>query len=142
MGEAAAVVGIVRGRRGNWLWSRPEANRRQSDLDEWKREEFFDVLMMQADEARRRVREGTKWQGMPLPEQPPRPLRSRKPTPIFDDVARPTPIFDDVALPPSPFRPGFDRDPPTTPPTRPEGSRLLKNAGNARFLSPVGRCCT
>ena len=66
MGEAAAVVGIVRGRRGNWLWSRPEANRRQSDLDEWKREEFFDVLMMQADEARTRVREGTNWQGMPL----------------------------------------------------------------------------
>ena len=37
--------------------------------------------------------------------------------------------FDDVALPPNPFRPEFDRDPPTTPPTRPEGSRLLKNAG-------------
>ena len=68
MGEAAAVVGTVRGRRGSWLWSRPEANRRQSDLDERKREEFFDVLMMQADEARRRVREGTKWQGMPLLE--------------------------------------------------------------------------
>ena len=43
--------------------------------------------------------------------------------------------FDDVALPPSPFRPGFGRDPPTTPPTHPEGSRLLKNAGNAHVLS-------
>ena len=138
MGEAAAVVGTVRGRRGSWLWSRPEANRRQSDLDEWKREEFFDVLMMQADEARRRVREGTKWQGMPLPEQPPRshmsPLQPPA-TPIFDDVFQATPIFDDVAIPPSPFRPGFGRDPPTTPPTRPEGSRLLKNAGNAHVLS-------
>ena len=45
MGEAAAVVGTVRGRRGSWLWSRPEANRRQSDLDERQRGEFFDVLM-------------------------------------------------------------------------------------------------
>ena len=76
MGEAAAVVGIVCGSRGSWLWSRPEANRRQADLDERRRGEFFDVLVQQADEARTRVREGTNWQGMPLPEQPPRPLTS------------------------------------------------------------------
>ena len=66
MGEAAAVVGIVCGSRGSWLWSRPEANRRQADLDERRRGEFFDVLVQQADEARTRVREGTNWQGMPL----------------------------------------------------------------------------
>ena len=57
-------------------------------------------------------------------------------------VVRTEAVFATSSTPPSPFRPGFDRDPPTTPPTRPEGSRLLKNAGNARFLSPVGRCCT
>ena len=51
MGEAAAVVGIVCGSRGSWLWSRPEANRRQADLDERRRGEFFDVLVQQADEA-------------------------------------------------------------------------------------------
>ena len=66
MGEAAAVVGIVCGSRGSWLWSRPEANRRQADLDERQRGEFFDVLVQQADEARTRVREGSTWQGMPL----------------------------------------------------------------------------
>ena len=49
MGEAAAVVGIVCGSRGSWLWSRPEANRRQADLDERQRGEFFDVLVQQAD---------------------------------------------------------------------------------------------
>ena len=70
MGEAAAVVGIVCGSRGSWLWSRPEANRRQADLDERQRGEFFDVLVQQADEARTRVREGTRWQGMPLLLEP------------------------------------------------------------------------
>ena len=39
---------------------------KQADLDERQRGEFFDVLMHQTDEARTRVREGTKWQGMPL----------------------------------------------------------------------------
>ena len=43
-----------------------EANRRQADLDERRRGEIFDVLVQQADEARTRVREGTKCQGMPL----------------------------------------------------------------------------
>ena len=66
MGEAAAVVGIVCGSRGSWLWSRPEANRRQAEWDERRRGEFFDVLVQQADEARTRVREGSTWQGMPL----------------------------------------------------------------------------
>ena len=43
-----------------------EANRRQADLDERQRGEFFDVLVQQADEARTRVREGSRWQGIPL----------------------------------------------------------------------------
>ena len=53
---------------GNWgigLWARPEAKRRQAYLDKRRRGKYFDVLMQQADEARTRVREGTKWQVVP-----------------------------------------------------------------------------
>ena len=61
LGLCAAAVEAA-----SWLWSRPEANRRQADLDGRRRGEFFDVLVQQADEARTRVREGSTWQGMPL----------------------------------------------------------------------------
>ena len=57
---------------GNWevgLWARPEAKPRHSDLDERRRGGVFDVLMQQADEARSRVRAGSRWQGMPRADE-------------------------------------------------------------------------